>query len=72
MVDIISRIASGRQNEGDQELLLQVLGGTTAFGDRTVAINGNAERITIVTGNGNVVLNIIFEVGGVQIDDCWY
>jgi energy-coupling factor transporter ATP-binding protein EcfA2 len=38
-----------------------------AQGDRAVAIAGDAQAATITTGDGNVVLNVVFQADGLQI-----
>jgi predicted NACHT family NTPase len=52
--------------------LREALGGAVATGERSVAVQGDANGATITTGNGNIILNITLQADGVQIDDRRY
>lgn len=72
LIAIVDRIATGTHTDADIQALREALGGAVAAGERSVAVQGDANGATITTGNGNIVLNITFQSDGVQIDDRRY
>jgi Effector-associated domain 10 len=69
LVDIIKRIASNTHTEDDLQRLGQMFGVTVPAGERSVAINRDANGATITTGDGNTILNITFQADGLRIGD---
>jgi HEAT repeat protein len=65
--EIVTRINQGSLTEADLQALAQSIGSAMAQGDRAVAIAGDAQAATITTGDGNVVLNVVFQADGLQI-----
>jgi predicted NACHT family NTPase len=65
--EIVTRINQGSLTEADLQALSQIIGSAIAQGDRAVAISGDAQAATITTGDGNLVLNIVFQADGLQI-----
>lgn len=65
--EIVTRINQGQLTEADLTVLSDVIGNAVAQGDRAVAITGDAQAATITTGDGNVVLNILFQADGLRI-----
>ena len=65
--EIVTRINQGSLTEADLQALAQIISSATAQGDRAVAIAGDAQAATITTGDGNVVLNVVFQADGLQI-----
>ena len=64
---IVERIVKGVHTDGDIRALRQMLSIAVASGDRSVAINGDANRATISTGN--TIVNIAIQADGLRIDD---
>jgi HEAT repeat protein/energy-coupling factor transporter ATP-binding protein EcfA2 len=65
--EIVTRINQGSVTEADLQVLSQLISSAMAQGDRAVAIAGDAQAATITTGDGNVVLNVVFQADGLQI-----
>jgi hypothetical protein len=65
--EIVTRINQGLLTEADLQALSQMISSAMAQGDRAVAIAGDAQAATITTGDGNVVLNVVFQADGLQI-----
>jgi energy-coupling factor transporter ATP-binding protein EcfA2 len=65
--EIVTRINQGSLTEADLQVLSQLISSAIAQGDRAVAIAGDAQAATITTGDGNVVLNVVFQADGLQI-----
>lgn len=65
--EIVARMNQGSLTEADLQALSQIISSAIAQGDRAVAIAGDAQAATITTGNGNFVLNIVFQADGLQI-----
>jgi len=72
LVDIIKRIASNTHTEADLQKLGQIFDVTVAAGERSIAINRDANGATIATGDGNTILNITFQADGLQIGENVY
>jgi energy-coupling factor transporter ATP-binding protein EcfA2 len=69
LVDIIKRIGSCTHTESDLQRLGQLFGATVAAGTRSISINREANGATLVTGDGNTILNITFQADGLRIGD---
>ncbi|MBW4474948.1 MAG: HEAT repeat domain-containing protein [Stenomitos rutilans HA7619-LM2] len=72
LIAIVERIKTDIHSDADLQVLQQMSGNTVAAGTRSLAITGDANGAAIATGNGNTILNIIFQADGVQIDDRRY
>ena len=64
----ILRILEGSDTGSDISTLKELISGAAASGDSAVAINGDAKGATITTGDGNRILNVVFQVDGISID----
>jgi Effector-associated domain 10 len=72
LVDIIKRISSGTHTDADLQRLGQIFCVTVAAGERSIAINQDTNGATIATGDGNTIINIIFQADGFQIGENVY
>jgi predicted NACHT family NTPase len=70
LVDIIKRIASSTHTEADLQKLGQIFDVTVAAGERSIAINRDANGATITTGD--TILNITFQADGLLIGEKVY
>lgn len=64
----ISRILDGCGNDSDILTLRKLLGSAVASGKRSVAINGDVTGATITTGDGNRILNVVFQADGIRFN----
>jgi tetratricopeptide (TPR) repeat protein len=71
LVDIIKRIASKTHTDADLQRLGQIFGVTVAAGERSIAINRDANGATITTGD-TIILNIAFQADGLLIGEKVY
>jgi Effector-associated domain 10 len=69
LVDIIKRIGSDTHTEADLQRLRQLFGAAVATGTRSIDINRDANGAMIATGDGNTILNIIFQADDLQIEE---
>jgi predicted NACHT family NTPase len=70
---IIDRIVGGTHADKDIQKLRQMFrGGAVANGARSVAIKRDANGATITTGDGNTILNIVFQADGLRIGEKIY
>jgi HEAT repeat protein/energy-coupling factor transporter ATP-binding protein EcfA2 len=72
LIAIVNRIANGIHTNAGLEVLRGMLSSVVAAGAGSVAIRGDANGATIVTGNGNAILNVAFRADGLEIDGCTY
>lgn len=72
LIAIVDRIANGIHTNADLEVLRGMLSGVVAAGAGSVAVRGDANGATIVTGSGNTILNVTFRADGLEIDGCTY
>ncbi|MEA5447556.1 NACHT domain-containing protein [Leptolyngbya sp. CCNP1308] len=65
----IDRILNGHPDDADWLQLQQLRLGAVAPGSQSVAINQSADGATITTGDGNHILNIVFQANGLRVGE---
>jgi energy-coupling factor transporter ATP-binding protein EcfA2 len=65
----IDRILNGHPDDADWLQLQQLRLGAVASGSRSVAINQSADGAIITTGDGNHILNIVFQANGLRVGE---
>jgi energy-coupling factor transporter ATP-binding protein EcfA2 len=61
LIPTIRRILDGHFTNTDELFLQRLFGDARASGERSLAINGDANGATIATGDGNIILNVVFQ-----------
>lgn len=65
----IDRILNGHPDDADWLQLQQLRLGAVASGSRSVAINQSADGAIITTGDGNTILNVVFQANGLRVGE---